>query len=73
MKAVPLFFLWLLYFLFTLDARGRYMQGVSKGYHCVGQRNHLNYTDYYFDLMQKPYREYLTWKEWWSKYGYYRN
>lgn len=69
MRKIPLFFLWLGYFLLTMDARGRYMQGVSKGYHCAGQINNLNSIEYIFERGVEPYREYLTWKEWWNKYN----
>ena len=66
MKAL-LFLKWLLYFILTMDARGRYMQGQSKGMHCIGQRNGPSGTVYYFDPNKNPFREYLTWKEWWDK------
>lgn len=73
MRAIPLFLLWCLYFIITLNARGRYMQGCSKGHHCVRQINHLNSTEYVFKKGVKPYREYRTWREWWKQFGYYKN
>lgn len=71
-KAPFVFILWLLYVLITAESRDRYMAGKTKGYHCYKANTNLNSTEYCFDRNEKPYKEYLTWKDFWSKFGYYK-
>lgn len=73
MTAIPLFLLWIIYFLITLNARDRYSVGLRKGLHCVASKDDLTGTDYFFRRGVKPYREYKTWVEWWTDRGYYKN
>jgi hypothetical protein len=77
LMTIPYFLLWVIYFIFTLEARDRYIMGTSKGYHCYSQNDASRFiygsvTEYHFDPNTKPYREYLTWKEFWSARGYGR-
>ena len=69
-KAVLFFFLWLFYFILTMNARTRYMAGISRGYHCYKMDTYLNSTVYHYNHGKKPEREYITWKEFWKLRGY---
>ncbi len=71
-KAIPSFILWLFYVLLTANARSRYMAGVQRGYHCYAMTTHMNSTTYHFKRGVKPYREYITWKEFWITRGFYK-
>lgn len=70
--AVFHFLAWVLYFLFTMEARSRFMAGTAKGMHCYKTETRLNSFTDYFDPKTKPYREYITWREFWKQRGYYQ-
>lgn len=72
-KAFPQFLLWIFYVIITADARSRYTAGVYKGHHCYKMETYMNSTVYHYDRNTKPYREYITWKEFWQQRGFYNN
>jgi hypothetical protein len=76
LMTIPYFFLWVLYFILTMEKRNEYMMAQSKGYKCTGSKDTSWFLPgsertYYFDPTKKPEREYLTWKEFWIARGYY--
>ncbi len=72
-KAIPSFLLWLFYVLITANDRARYTAGVHRGLHCHKMTTHMNSTTYHFLPGTKPYREYITWREFWQQRGFYNN
>ena len=53
-----------------------YMRAEEKGMDCVGSEDVSWFIpgstiEYYFDPNKKPVRNYITWKEFWNKRGYY--
>lgn len=75
--APPIFLLWIFYFIITLEARDRYLVGTSKGMHCYKSEDASKFiygsvTEYSFSRNMKPQREYATWREFWTRFGYYK-
>lgn len=73
LKAVWIFIKWLLYAMVTMDARSRYDMGVTRGMHCYKTTDGFGYTDFHYDPLRKPFREYMTWKEFWLANGWQEN
>ncbi len=76
LMTIPLFLLWILYFLFTRDERHRYIRGKAKGCHCYKMEDISRFiygsvTEFSYYNNIPPIREYMTWKEWWKQRGYF--
>ena len=54
---------WILYVIYTQNARLRYHYGKLNGMHCISLKSDLLSSDLVFDKNRKPEREYLTRKE----------
>lgn len=75
--SIPYFLLWIIYFILTAEKRTEYMLAQEKGCKCVGPKDTSllipgSETTYYFDRTKPPVREYITWKEFWTARGYYK-
>jgi hypothetical protein len=70
LKAIWIFLLWLLYGLFTMNARSRYNMGVTRGMHCYKVDNGVASHTFHYDPTRKPFREYSTWREFWTKHNW---
>lgn len=73
--AFPLFMLYLLYFIITLEKRSEYLMGEQKGCNCIGSKDTSWFipgleTTFYYNRAEKPVKMYLTWRQWWSLFGY---
>jgi len=76
-NTIGYFLEWLLYFHLTIEDRNRYSRGQIRGMHCISSKDVsciLPYStiEYTYKPGIKPYREYLTWKEFWKARGYYK-
>lgn len=71
---IPYFFLWVLYYLLTMDDRIGYDLSLEKNARYKGSRDTGWFPGsektYYFDPNEKPYRDFLTWSEFWQQRGY---
>jgi hypothetical protein len=67
MKTIGFFFEWILYFFLTTKERHLYSMGKIRGYRCIGWKTiNASARMYSYDLTKLPYREYLTWLEYWK-------
>lgn len=71
LKIIGWFIVWIFYFLSSVNARSRYLQGESRGMHCYKLQDDSYFiygsaTRSFFDPTRKPFREYTTWKEFWK-------
>lgn len=76
LMTIPLFLLWILYFIITLDERNRYLMGQSRGCHCYQSKDVSRFiygsvTEYSYYRNIPPIREYTSWRQWWKNRGYY--
>lgn len=71
-KAIWTFIKWLFYFCLTVEDRNRYSMGEMRGMHCHKSESGKGFlgqsTDFYYTPNTKPVREYLTFKEFWTKH-----
>lgn len=73
--AAPLFLLWIFYLFITIREREEYLISKEKGYKCTGSTDHYlagqrTATTYQFDPTQKPEKQFGTWKQFWTSFGY---
>jgi len=67
-KYVLIFLFYLVYVLFTVERRNKYLYGKQKGMNCVNYKDRFFYTDATFHPWEEPKREYLTIKEFFQVY-----
>jgi hypothetical protein len=77
LKAIYYFLGYCLYFLITMEARNRYMEGKAKGMQCIDSYDSSRFiygssTTYVFDKTKEPVRDFTTWGEFWQLRGYGR-
>lgn len=72
MKTLKLWLEWIFYFLLTQDERLRYQRGLMKGMHCISRKDVSkilagSVTEFTYDPNKKPFRQYLTRKEFFNR------
>ncbi len=77
LKLIYQFPLFILYVLLTMEKRCDYMVGEERGMHVEKSKDVSLFipgstTEYTFNPNRKPERTYATWREFWTKWGWYK-
>lgn len=64
------FILWILYLLISMNERNRYLHSLDNGHYCYKSED-IGLCHY--DPTRKPEKDYATWREFWTKFGYFKS
>lgn len=71
------FLLWILVVIITMKERNEYLMAQSRGMDCIESKDVSVFipghtTEFRYDPTKKPTKRYPTWRQFWTRMGYYK-